>query len=251
MNKLYSIIENSRILIYLFTFILSVQILFSAKISFIKPEITLIEKPYSSSTIDLLAFGDRQFLFRTLATKLQNTGDIFVGFTSIEKYNYKNLYDWFITLDMLDNQSNFTPALATYIFGSSSNPQNINLIINYLESHSKNNIEKKWWWIIQALYLSNNILKDKDISIKLSNLLIQSKSRQIPLWTKRYAASIFDKYNEDCATAKLLSEIVYEINEKNYNLSLEEFNLMHFFVENKIKNLKNKKFNAGKCNNGK
>lgn len=250
MIKLHST-ENSKSLIYLFIFILCAQILFSAKVSFIKPEITLIEKPYSSSTIDLLALGDRQFLFRTLATKLQNTGDIFAGFTSIEKYNYKNLYDWLNTLDKLDNKSNFAPALAAYIFGSSSNPNNINIIINYLENHSKNNIEKKWWWITQAIYLSNNILRDKDISIKLSNILIESQSKNIPLWTKRYAVSIFDKYNEDCASAKLLSEIIFEINKRNYNLSPEEFNLMHFFIENKIKNLKNKKFNAGKCNNGK
>ncbi len=242
--------QNShKFYLYLFLFAFSWQFIFWTKTNNIKPNYNLIPDVPNQYFIKASSFGDEEFLFRINATKIQNAGDVFAGFVSLKLYDYNKLYQWFMLLDELNYQSNLTPSLAAYIFANSKKEQDLKLIIKYLRNHGNKDLDKNWWWIFQAIYIASNVLQDNETALELAYELSQNQDSNAPLWTKQMPAFIYAKKNDGCAAFFVIKNIIDEVNSSKREISVEEMDFMRYFINIRLKKLKDNKFNPQNCKN--
>lgn len=196
-----------------------------------KPDFTIVPDVPSEISVKALSFGDEEFYFRALAFDLQNAGDTFGRFTALREYNYVKLYNWFKLLDILDNKSNFVPALASYYFSQTQNTPDVIYVIKYLDEHSSPDLYNNWWWMGQAVYLANSKLKDKKLALELAKKLASTPRDDIPMWAKQMPAFIYEQMGEEEMALRVISDILNNVE----NINQGEINFMDYFVKERLK----------------
>ena len=195
------------------------------------PEMGIVPDVPGEVALQAMAFGDEEALFRLHALGLQNAGDTFGRFTALYKYDFKRLYHWFIALDSLNRESNYLPAMAGYYFSQTQYAPDVRYIVDYLEQHASGRVEKKWWWLVQAIYLSTQKLKDSERALEIAKQL--EGQFNIPLWAQQMPAFVHEKRGEFDAAAKIIQHIL----DSEKTLPQGELNFMRYFVEERIKRL--------------
>ena len=195
------------------------------------PDMSIVPDVPGREVVKALSLGDEQFYFRYLALIIQNAGDTYGRFTPLREYNYDKLSKWFHLLDMLDDTSDYIPSLASYYYSQTQNTPDVRYIVDYLRAHAEWRPEQKWWWIIQAVYLANHKLKDKDLALDIAKPLMDAKN--IPLWARQFPAFIYEQRGETEQALFVMQHVLegYE----NATLSREDFNFMKYFIEERIK----------------
>ncbi|MBL6664786.1 MAG: hypothetical protein ISQ34_02975 [Rickettsiales bacterium] len=214
-----------------------------------KPELEIVPPAPNKYLRSALSLGDEEFLFRILGTRLQNSGDVFAGFVALKKYNYKRVYDWMTALDDLNSESDFIPSLASYYYSQTQNRVDSKYIIDYLDEHASRNLDKKWWWMFQAVFVAKKSLQNNDIAYDLAYKLSKNNAKNAPLWTKQLPAFISKEMGDDCLSFKLLSSLVKDIEEGKEQATIDEMNYMRYYINERLNSLKKKKFNPKKCLN--
>ena len=254
--KTFFYIYSHKIFFWLFVVCFAIQTWFWNKTESYHKKQQLISESPSKYAISAISFGDKEFLFRVLATKIQNSGDIFAGFVALKYYDYKNLYQWLKTLDTLNNQSLLMPSLASYYYSQTQKKSDNIYIINYLDEFASKDIDKYWWWMFQATFIAKRDLKDYNLSLNLANKLAQSKARNAPLWIKQMPAFISAAMGNNCLALKIINNILQDYEKKQTSLNstksnnpemVKEINFMKFFIEKQIFLLKQQNFNAKQC----
>jgi hypothetical protein len=215
----------------IFLVIVALQVLFWFKTHKIEPEMDILSRVPSKEAVQALSFGDEQFYFRILGLELQNAGDSFGRFTPLKDYDYKILKNWLLLLDSLDNKSDYMPAIASYYYSMTQRPSDNIYIIEYLLSHSRNNLEKNWWWMTQAIYLAQHKLKNKKIALDIAKEIAAVQSDKIPLWVKQFPAFIYADMGEKEQAYVIMKDII----DNHQNLTEQELNFMQFFIKDRIK----------------
>lgn len=216
---------------YLLIAIFIAQIVFWNYSRNILPDMTIVPEVPGKDVVKALSLGDEQFYFRVLALQIQNTGDTYGRFTPLKEYNYEKLSKWFYLLDTLDNESDYIPSLATYYFSQTQNTPDVRYMVDYLYDHSAWRPERKWWWLIQAIYLANHKLEDKDLALKIGQPLVEAKT--IPLWARHFNAFIYEQQGENQQALYLMEHVLEDL--KNERLSREDFNFIKYFIEERLK----------------
>lgn len=197
----------------------------------IKPDLEIVPPVPNEATVQATSFGDEQFFFRGAAFDIQNAGDTFGRSTSLIKYDYAELYKWWVLLDSLDAVSDYIPSLAGYYFGAVPDSKKISYVIDYLERHADRNPSKKWWWYAQAVYHAKFKLKDFDRALAIAEKLFAlPEDVQMPLWTRQYKAFIHEgkgEYKEAC-------QIILNILDTYKDLKPGEINFMIYFIKERI-----------------
>lgn len=196
----------------------------------IKPTLDVVPPVPGRAAIHAMTFGDDQFYFRTLAFNIQNFGDSFGRFTPLRDYDFNKLYLWFVLLDDLDKNSNFIPTLACYYFSQTQNAGDVRFIVDYLYNHSKENIKQKWWWLVQAIYISMHKLHDNDLAVKVAQPLVND---DVPVWAQQMAAVVYEKRGEFDAALSIMETI--KANAKH--IDEKDLKYMEYFVKERIKRL--------------
>lgn len=230
-----------------FILFLSFQILFWIKTEHIKPNLKIVPEVPTISTIKAFSFGDEEFYFRIRGLRLQNAGDTFGRFSPLKDYDYKKLTEWFKLLDNLDSKSNYIPSLAAYYYSMTQKTEDLIYIIDYLEQHADKDPQKKWWWYYQAMSIANNTYKDKDLAIKLAQKLKDGSPYDAPLWTKQMVALLLAGDGQNCEAIKIISSIIEDYDKENRKISDDELNFMKYFINKKIQELKEQKFDPANC----
>lgn len=197
----------------------------------IVPEMTIVPDVPGEATVKALSLGDEEAFFRLLALNVQNAGDTFGRFTALYKYDFNRLYHWFSLLDTLDSRSNYVPTMATYYFSQTQHKPDVKFIVDYLENHAKDRVSEKWWWLVQAIYLSSHKLEDKDRALELANLL--KDNRDIPLWAQQMPAFVHEQRGE----MEQASAIIESILASEQELKQGELNFMYYFLDERTKRL--------------
>lgn len=196
----------------------------------IKPDLSIVPDVPGREAVQALAFGDNQFYFRTLAFMLQNAGDTFGRFTALRYYDFNKLYHWFNLLDELDARSNMIPAMATYYFAQTQNTADIRYIVDYLYTHATRDVEHKWWWLLQSIYLAMHKLEDMDLALKVATPMVNPK---VPIFAQQMAAVVREKRGEMDDALAIMESIA-----KNADAIPEaDFKYMTYFVEERLKKL--------------
>ena len=199
----------------------------------IKPDLGIVPPPPSEANLRAKSFGDEQFYFRIAAFNIQNAGDSFGRTTSLKKYDYSKLYEWWSLLDSLDPRSDFVPSLASYYYGATPKKQEqIPYVVQYLDEHADRDPEKKWWWYTQAVYHAKHRLDDNDLALKIARKLTAiPKEIDMPLWARQMQAFIL----EDQGEYKQACDIILEILDTHEELKEGEINFMMYFITERVK----------------
>lgn len=249
-KQIFFHLHSHRIFFWLFCLVLLLQILFwNNSIKNYKSEFDIVPTPPNKYLRTALSLGDDEFLFRVLGTRLQNSGDVFAGFVALKKYDYQKIYQWMKALDELNYDSNFIPSLASYYYSQTQNRQDSKYIIDYLDQHASRNLDQKWWWMFQAVFVAKKSLQDEDLALKLAYKLSKNKAQDAPLWTKQLHAYILKEHGNDCLSFKILNEQLNEIKKGNQKASKDEINYMRYYIRNILRSLQQKNFNPKKCLN--
>jgi hypothetical protein len=192
MHILHSIQNWFRHYALLLLFV-TLQVVFWSRTSHIKPQMEIVPAVPGKEAVMALSFGDEEFYFRLLALDIQNAGDTYGRFTALRYYDFNRLYQWFKLLDTLDKRSNMIPAMATYYFSQTQNTTDIRYITSYLYEHATADVEHKWWWLLQSLYLAMHKLNDMNLAKKLATPLINPK---VPAFAQQMAAVVSEKRGE-------------------------------------------------------
>jgi hypothetical protein len=205
---------------------LAIQIFIWNQAKQYKPNFSIVPDVPSELSVKAISLGDEQFYFRTLAFQLQNAGDTFGRFTALKDYNYEKLYHWFKLLDVLDPKSHFVPSIAAYYFSQTQNTPDVKYVAKYLEEHAEKDLYHKWWWMGQAVYLTNSKLEDKDWALQIAYKLASTPRDDVPLWVKQMPAFIHEKRGEEAQAMGIVCDIIKNID----NVEQGELNFMTHFV---------------------
>jgi len=208
--KLYFYIYSHKIFFWLFFLFFSFQFIFGLSTENIRINYNIVPPAPSKQFLLVASLGDKEFLFRIMATNLQNFGDIFAGFKSYKQYDYNRLYDWMSSLDHLNNKSRLIPSVASYLFSQTQNKEDLYKILKYLDEHSSADIDHNWWWLSQAVFIAKKDLNDLDTALYFANKLAQNNSPDAPLWTKQMPAFISEKIGDGCMAFKIIKTLIDE-----------------------------------------
>jgi hypothetical protein len=247
--KNISKIALDRFFLSIFLLLFVAQILFWQRYEDVKPKFNLIDKPPDKNFIKAISLGDDEFLFRILALRLQNSGDVFAGFAPLKNYNYHNMHQWMNMLDSLNHKSNVTPHLATYYYSNTQNKKDLIYIIDYLEMHSDLDFDNKWLWLTQAALLANDDYKDSKKALFLAEKLANKSSDKMPIWTKQLPAFIYANIGESCMAFTIIKNLMDDHDNNVRKISKEEMEFMRNFIRIRLNKLKSTKFNPTKCPN--
>lgn len=206
------------------------QVVFWGHSRNVMPDMTIVPDVPSKDVVKALSLGDEQFYFRVLAMQIQNSGDTYGRFTPLKDYDYDKLSKWFYLLDELDNESDYIVSLATYYFSQTQNTPDVRYMVDYLYDHAKDRPEKKWWWLIQAMYLANHKLENKPLALEVGQPLLDAKG--IPLWARHFPAFIYEQQGEIEQALYVMQHVLNEYEEER--LSREDFNFMKYFIEERL-----------------
>lgn len=196
----------------------------------IKPNMEVVPNVPGKHYIEALTFGDKEFYFRVLAFQIQITGDTFGRFTALRDYDMEKLYRWFTLLDTLDSRSDMMPAMAAYYFSQSQNIEDVRYMVDYLYEHSVRDVQHKWWWLIQALYLSMHKLNDMDLALKVAKPLIDPK---VPAWAQHMTAVVYEKRGEMDDALRIMETI----KDNAEHITDRDLRYMIYFVKDRLKRL--------------
>ena len=209
---------------------LLVNFLFWTQTRTIRPSLAVVPPVPGKEELAILKMGDDQFYFRALALQMQNVGDTYGRFTPLRHYDMGKMYHWFSLLDTLDARSDMMPAMAAYYFSQTQNAKDVRPLVGYLYEHSIRDIERKWWWLVQSIYLAQYKLKDMDLALKVSAPLVD---KRVPIWAQHMAAVVREKRGE-MADALAIMETI-----KNNAEVIPERDLkyMHYFIKERLNRL--------------
>lgn len=245
-KKIY---QNEQLLLAIFLAVFLIQIIFSHKINSVKPEIKLIENAPNKKIIKILALGDDEFLFRSIALILQNTGDVFAGFTPLKNYNYKNLYDWLMILDDLNQKSDVLPNLTVNYYSYTQKKSDLIYLIRYLDNHSMRNLEKKWWWLVQAFIIAKNYYQDNNLALDLALKLSKNKTSEMPIWIEQLPVFVYDDIGQDCMAFSIIKNLMDEHDKGTKKISAQEMDFMRHYIKKILLKLKKQNFKPEQCQN--
>ncbi len=210
--------------------VLVCQVAFWQSTKDIRPDLGIVPEVPGKQAVEALSFGDKQFYFRILAHNIQNAGDTYGRFTALRYYDFSKLYLWFNLLDSLDARSDMIPSMATYYFGQTQNTADVRYIVDYLYDHATRDVEHKWWWLLQSIYLAMHRLDDKDLALKVAKPMVNEK---VPVWAQQMVAVVHEKRGE----MEAAYEIMNTIKDHAENIPDKDLNYMVYFVKERLKRL--------------
>ena len=238
---------SHKIFFWLFIATFICQILFWKKTENIKPQFDIVPPAPSKYLISAISLGDNEFLFRILATRLQNSGDVFAGFLALKDYDYLRIYHWMTALDTLNDKSNLVPALASYYYAQTQNKPDTVYLVNYLDEHSSKDIDANWWWMWQASDIAKNTLTDNDRALELAYKLSKNKAENAPIWTRELPAFLHEEMGDGCMAFGVITKLIKESESGERQIKPEEMNFMRYFINERLAKLKKQKFDPRKC----
>jgi len=203
----------------------------------IKPDMAVVPNVPGKAEVKALSFGDEQFYFRVLAFMLQNAGDTYGRFTSLRYYDMFKLYHWFNVLDTLDARSDMIPSLATYYYSQTQNTPDVRYVVDYLYAHAVRDVARKWWWLVQSIYLTMHKLEDQDLALKVVTPLVDPA---VPVWAQQMTAVVHEKRGE-MEDALRIMEVIRNNAEE---ISDQDLKYMRYFVEERLEKLEKMEKNA-------
>ena len=195
------------------------------------PDMTIVPTPPGKATLDVMAFGDGEFLFRAMAFLMGNAGDTFGRVTPLYKYDLKKVRRWFSLLDNYNHDSNLLPSLAAYYYSQTQHREKAREMVYYLKEHALHDISRKWWWLVQATYVALHRVEDSDLALEVATPLAGAPG--VPVAMQQFPAIIHEQRGEFGDALYIMDNIL----KSDQDIPPEELSFMRYFVEERIDSL--------------
>lgn len=198
----------------------------------VRPPMDIVPPVPGEVSVQAEAFGDTQFYFRALTLEMQNFGDLFGRFTALKDYDFPRLARWFHLLDTLDARADAVPNMASYYFGQTQNMTDTRHVVDYLYAHGSRDPARKWWWLLQGVYISMHKLNNLDLAAKVAQPML---SPGVPVWAQQMVAVVQEKRGELDAAY----DIMQTIQQNAESLSDSDLRYMAYFVRERLHRVEN------------
>ncbi len=245
--RLFYHLYSHKIFFWLFVATFICQLFFWRETENLKPHFDIVPPVPNQYLVSALSLGDKEFLFRVLATRLQNSGDVFAGFVALKNYDYSRVHQWMTMLDTLNAKSNFVPAIAAYYYSQTQREEDVHYIVDYLDEHAAKDLDAKWWWLFQAIYIAKNNMHDMNRALDIAYKLSKNNSPSAPLWTKEMPAFIHEEMGDGCMAFTVIETLIKESESGTRQIKPEELNFMRHFINARLAKLQKQKFDPRKC----
>ncbi len=195
------------------------------------PDMTVVPTPPSKEVLDVMSFGDGEFLFRSMAFMLGNAGDTFGRVTPLYKYDMEKMYTWFSLLDHYNAESNLLPSLASYYYSQTQRREDVRHLIRYLQEHAKRDLEQKWWWLVQATYLALHRVEDTDLAVTTSAPLAHAEN--VPVNARQLPAIVHEQRGEFGDALYIMDTILQSAEE----IPDDDMRFMNIFIRERIQKM--------------
>lgn len=192
----------------------------------VTPPWDVLGPPPSDTALELLAFGDRELLFRWATLSLQNAGDGGGRVTPLTAYDYGSVVGWLERLDDLSPRSRVVPALAAHYFGQTKDRDDLRRIVNFLARAVPRDPERRWQYLAHAVVIARHRLNDLPLALDLARRLAALPAGDIPLWTRQMPAFVLEGMGETQAAREVMEAIL----STHSNLPPEERAFMQDFL---------------------
>jgi hypothetical protein len=206
------------------------QVLFWMRTHTHYPRLDIVPPVPSATALKALDLGDEQAYFRNLGQDLQNAGDTFGRVTPLKDYNYATLLAWFRLLDTLDATSNYVPTMAAYYYSQSQHHEDARYIVTYLEEHALRDLKTKWWWMAEAVFLAEHVVKDKPLALRVAQRMEALPPGDIPMWARELPAFIYEQMGEKEAATGVILTLLQHIDE----VSTPARNFIYYFLKDRM-----------------
>ncbi|MEQ1887774.1 MAG: hypothetical protein ABL951_01185 [Alphaproteobacteria bacterium] len=176
------------------------------------------------------SLGDDQLYYRAAALGLQNEGDWAGELTPLANYDYARLSGWFGLLSGIDTKSQYAPTLAGYYFGQSRNPEQVRLIVAYLQQLAAAHPQTHWRWLAYSVYLARHRIHDLVLALELAYQLAALPVADMPIWTRQLPAFVLADTGEKEAARDILEAIL----ESTPDLQKAEQNFMRNYIGTRL-----------------
>lgn len=169
--------------------------------------------PPAPSAVGLSSFhlGDRQLAYRTTNLMLQNLGNLGGRAEKFEEYNYQYLKDWFFVADEMDERSHYTPRLAAFYFGASTDNEDLRPVVDYLAVRGRVDGNENWRWLGQAAFRARLDLEDFEYAAELAEDLSNMWEPGRPFWMKHMPAFVMiDQGQREQAMEMMMNMFIHE-----------------------------------------
>jgi len=155
---------------------------------------------------DFLALGDQEFAYRSAGLMLQNLGNSAGRDFSLRDFDYEQLGQWFVLMDYLDPHSDYMPFLAARYYGSVSDPDKLDPVLDYLEVAGQRPEGEKWRWLGHAVFLARYMQEDLNKALDLAYKLAAVDNPDVASWARQMPAFILQaKGDEEAAYGIMLN----------------------------------------------
>jgi hypothetical protein len=202
------------------------QLVFWQQTAALRPDYEIIPVPPSPLAVSAMAFGDRQGLYRLLAHELQDFGDTGGRVTPLLNYDYDRVLTWLRVLDGLDDRSDYSLALASYLFGQISDPRRASMMAGYVRDRAMLDPVRNWRWLAQAVYIARHHAHDMRMALVIARDLAAVPDPSLPMWTRQMPAFVLAGVGDTEAARDLMGAILGS----SSNISPEERNFMRGFI---------------------
>ena len=120
--------------------------------------------------------------------------------------------------------------MSAYYFSQTQNPEDVRYLVDYLYEHARKNVQDKWWWLMQAIYLANHKLKDPDLALKVAKPLA---NKELPVMAQQLLAIVHEQRGE----MDQAFDIITGIQENVDDIEEKDLRYMQYFAEERLKRL--------------
>jgi len=199
---------------------------FWQKTAELRADTEIIPVPPSRLAVAAMAFGDREGLYRVLAHELQDFGDTGGRVTPLLNYDYDRVQTWLRVLDGLDERSDYTLALAGYLFGQIPDPQRAGMMAAYIARRAMADPVRNWHWLAYAVFIARHRAKDTPMALGIARELASIRDPSLPVWTRQMPAFVLAGVGDNEAARDLMGAILGSAQD----ISPEERNFMNDFI---------------------
>lgn len=203
------------------------QVLFWSQTWYVSPSMEMVPPVPGEKEAQIFAMGDKQLYFRWHAFNIQNAGWTYGRDTPLRELDYNKIYYWFKLLDVMDDESNFVPALASYYYSRTEKVSDIRYLVAYLHEYAGHRLVEKWWWQAEAVHLADHKLNDRDLALEMA--LPLQNIHGIPIIIRELPAFIYERRGEMKEARRVMEEIM-----ANTKLSQGELNFITYFITQRL-----------------
>jgi len=181
-----------------------------------------LDRPLSAPVYRGIAMGSEQLLGYLMAIRLQLHDNQAGQHFRYDLIDYAVLADWLELISQISPHSEYSMLLASRIYTQTSDPQQLHLMLDFIERQFGANPQLHWRRLAEASLIAKHKLHDLDLALQMAEKIArQPASVQMPQWARDFRFLLLAELNEfesaiAIIQALLQSDVVDDPDEKRF-----------------------------------